>query len=42
MIFRISEITTLPTANTKTTAKAITIDAFNCAVIANAEQIPNT
>ncbi|CAI8196158.1 MAG: Uncharacterised protein [Flavobacteriaceae bacterium] len=42
MIFRMSEITTFPRPNTKITDTAITIDGFNCAVMAKAEQIPNT
>ena len=42
MIFRISEITTLPRPRTNITETAITIDGFNCAVIASAEQIPKT
>ncbi|GAK90361.1 hypothetical protein JCM19297_2373 [Nonlabens ulvanivorans] len=39
MIFLIKEITTLPTPSTKSTEIDITIDAFNSAVIARAEQI---
>ena len=42
MIFLNKEITTFPTLNTNNTAIDITIDASSSAVIANAEQIPNT
>jgi len=42
IIFRINEMTTLPTPITKRTEIDITIDAFNSAVIAKAEHIPNT
>src|SRR5690606_33045901 len=42
MIFLIREITTFPTPNTAITETAIITEAFNCAVIANAEQIPST
>ena len=41
-MFRIKEITTFPIPNTNITDRAITMDAFSSAVIANAEQIPNT
>ena len=41
-MFLIKEITTLPTPSTKSTEIDITIEAFSSAVIANAEQIPNT
>ena len=37
-----SEITTFPTPNTKSTEIDITMDALSCAVMANAEQIPKT
>ena len=42
MIFLIKEITTFPKPNTNSTDTAITIEAFNSAVIAKAEQIPST
>ena len=42
MIFLINEITTFPSPKTNNTETDITIEAFNSAVIANAEQIPNT
>ena len=42
MMFLINEITTFPTPKTNSTEIDITIDAFNSAVIAKAEQIPNT
>src|SRR5690606_7751634 len=40
--FRKREITTLPTPMTKSTDMAMTTDAFNSAVMAKSEQIPNT
>src|SRR5690606_37888218 len=42
IMFRIRELTTLPMATTNMTERAITMEAFNCAVMARAEQIPNT
>ena len=42
MMFLINEITTFPSPKTNNTETDITIDACSSAVIANAEQIPNT
>ena len=42
IMFRIKEIITLPTPNTKITDTAITTEGTSFAVIAKAEQIPNT
>ena len=42
MIFLIKEITTFPKPKTNNTDIDMTIEAFNSAVIAKAEQIPNT